>query len=173
MDLSNVEHALETACRITSDSPGSPAADSARNNLVHLISNAIKSLRGDDNESAAASAEERHAQLHFLLQFLEEQFSSPLPAADEVLELAVTDLLPEILSCESESGQLCQSVRRLLSKMASICHPRDTITAFLGQMHSGFVSLARCSIFFKYLPSCGSQSAVLGHVPSVVHFSRP
>ena len=146
MDFCAIDKAFKIACRTTLDLPGSPAAEAAQADLVHLISAAIKKNTTIDADYTAASIEENYAQLHKLLQFLEEHFSSPLPGAEEVLELAMTDLLADMLSCQNASKQLAHSVGRLMSRMASTFHPRDTITAFLGHMQSGFGFVA-CSLF--------------------------
>ena len=149
---------FEDACRLTLTSPGSPAAESARNCIASKISDRLKSHCTEAAGDASAVQMEEHLHLHELLRFLEELFSSLLPGAAEVLELIMTDILSDILSCEDVSEQLSLDVRHLMGRMASTCHPRDTLTAFLAQIHSGsdipwhasFLSLTRSACLQLY-----------------------
>lgn len=135
-DLNDLKETFGDACRGAATSATVGEAEALQSNFNFATESLLSQYTAGVSNGTIQERESCLSSLHSLLTTLVEFFHYPLPNVEEVLELAVTELLPHILACHAFSSQISQDVRQLMSYVASTSHPRDTVTLFLGQMHA-------------------------------------
>ena len=131
--MSDLRATFEAACHAASESTS--IAEGSREKLAFVVSHQIDQTGNLVKTGKGQEVEDSCSGLCTSLEDLCELHGSGLPHAEEVFELTVFDLLPSILQCYHLNSLLRTAVERFLHRVASTCHPRDTMTMLLGQMH--------------------------------------
>lgn len=129
-EITTLQQAFRSACEHWS--PGD--TDVHLEELKQCIEDRLSSSQGFSRTPQSPEQRQDPDAAQQNLEELEQLFEVSAPNAEDVLELVLSDLLPLLCDSAAASRGAQLALRRLVSKMASTCSPRDTATLLLGQL---------------------------------------
>ena len=139
--LSHIDAAFRRAC---------DRCDFADDTGIEEVILAIKQELQSSRKDCSRCLEQPHTTAaELIISKLEECAQYQSSGTDEILDTVVSDLLPELSAACSISRSCETGVRRLLSRYASSCNPRDAVAIALGELAAPRYSLAACRVISK------------------------